>query len=107
MLDLRREEALVEREEELEIQQKRDAAHRLALQRGLSARDVKSAASAEIKAASPDQRDDGNAISDTAPPTAGEEASRLPDPTSAAEPDAEPVRPIINEPGPANETDSA
>lgn len=41
MLDLRRQEEEIAREEELEIKQKREAAHRLAVQRGLSSGDVK------------------------------------------------------------------
>ncbi|KAJ9498204.1 hypothetical protein LTR99_009934 [Exophiala xenobiotica] len=41
ILDLRRQEEEIAREEELEIKQKREAARRLALQRGLSSGDVK------------------------------------------------------------------
>jgi hypothetical protein len=41
ILDLRRQEEEIAREEELEIKQKREAARRLAVQRGLSSGDVK------------------------------------------------------------------
>ncbi len=47
--DLQREEAQMAHEEELEIEQKREAAQQLALDRGLSSRDVKETASSEIK----------------------------------------------------------
>ncbi|KIW71930.1 hypothetical protein PV04_00156 [Phialophora macrospora] len=49
LVDLRREEERIAHEEELEIEQKREAAQRLALQRGLSSRDVKEPASTEVK----------------------------------------------------------
>ncbi|KIW77189.1 hypothetical protein Z517_09635 [Fonsecaea pedrosoi CBS 271.37] len=49
LMDLRREEEQVAHEEELEIKQKREAAQRLALRRGLSSRDVKNMTSAEVK----------------------------------------------------------
>lgn len=47
MLDLKRQEEEIAREEELEIKQKREAAHRLAVQRGLS---IGNAVSAEADA---------------------------------------------------------
>ncbi|EXJ70738.1 uncharacterized protein A1O5_05728 [Cladophialophora psammophila CBS 110553] len=49
LMDLRREEEQAAQEEELEIKQKREAAQRLALHRGLSSRDVKNMVNAEVK----------------------------------------------------------
>ncbi|EXJ65424.1 hypothetical protein A1O7_01765 [Cladophialophora yegresii CBS 114405] len=49
LVDLRREEERVAHEEELEIEQKREAAQRLALQRGLSSRDAQDLTSTEVK----------------------------------------------------------
>lgn len=61
MSDLIREEEEVAQEEEMEIKQKRDAAQRLALQRGLSSRDTKDSTSTEVK---PDdtQEDEGSKV---------------------------------------------
>jgi hypothetical protein len=49
LVDLRREEERIAHEEELEVKQKREAAQRLALHRGLSSRDVKDPTSTEVK----------------------------------------------------------
>ncbi|KAJ9606116.1 hypothetical protein H2200_009077 [Cladophialophora chaetospira] len=47
--DLHREEAQIAQEEELEVAQKREAAQRLALEKGLSSRNIKAMASTEVK----------------------------------------------------------
>ncbi|OAP55750.1 hypothetical protein AYL99_09902 [Fonsecaea erecta] len=73
LTDLRRQEEQVAQEEELEIRQKREAAQRLALRRGLSSRDVKNVANAELK---PDDVDDAPARLEILEP----------DPTSPIEP---------------------
>ncbi|OCT45956.1 hypothetical protein CLCR_00463 [Cladophialophora carrionii] len=49
LVDLRREEERIAHEEELEIEQKREAAQRLALQRGLSLREAQDLTSTEVK----------------------------------------------------------
>jgi hypothetical protein len=51
MAELHREEAEAALEEELEIQQKREAARRLALERGLNSEEMESTTSAEVKPA--------------------------------------------------------
>jgi len=69
MLDFNNQEEEVEREEELEIKQKRDAVHRLVMERGLRSRDTKSLATEEVKPDSPAERDqDGFARAETSTP---------------------------------------
>jgi len=97
MLDLRRHEERVEREEELEIQQKREAAQRLAVQRGLSSRDVKSLAATEIIPDTPDSRDDETAG------TAEEDTLSLTDPRLSSSQELDPT--TTNRPEFLNETD--
>jgi hypothetical protein len=60
LVELQRQEAEVAQEEELEIKQKREVAQRLAIERGLSFRDVREATNTEIK---PDSEEEavGNA----------------------------------------------
>ncbi len=89
MLDLRRQEEEIAREEELEIKQKREAAHRLAVQRGLSSGDVKH---------SPDNEADVSTMEDegtTADPQNGiqESDSILSEPQSRTEEPAEQSEP--------------
>ncbi|KIX97447.1 uncharacterized protein Z520_06899 [Fonsecaea multimorphosa CBS 102226] len=76
LMDLRREEEQVAQEEELEIRQKREAAQRLALHRGLSSPDVKNIANAELK---PDDMDETRGHT----PTRLEVSEREPDPISS------------------------
>ena len=86
--DLQREEAQMAHEEELEIEQKREAAQQLALERGLSSRDVKDSASAEIKPADEDVGMDSVATTDVEPDPAS--PVHL---SSTSPPDAEPAIP--------------
>lgn len=60
MLDLKRHDEQTEREEELEIKQKREAAHRLATQRGLNSRHAKTFARPELDAEGPDEAGDAS-----------------------------------------------
>lgn len=76
MVDFQKQEEQAEREDELEIKQKREAAHRLALERGLSSRNIQSLADAECKPASPPDEETGDEPRKSDTP---EEAFPLPD----------------------------
>ncbi|EXJ81363.1 hypothetical protein A1O3_07654 [Capronia epimyces CBS 606.96] len=66
--DLKQQEEHAEREEELEIKQKREAAHRLALARGLSSRNVPSVMSTKTNAGPPSAEETADAPSRTHTP---------------------------------------
>ena len=72
MLDLKQQEVEAEREEELEIKQKREAAHRLALERGLSSRNVHHLPTTEPKPDDEAQEEDLEGIALTSPSAEGE-----------------------------------
>ncbi|EXJ78518.1 hypothetical protein A1O1_08919 [Capronia coronata CBS 617.96] len=61
MLDFKRQDDQAEPEDELEVKQKREAAQRPALERGLNSRDVEGLASAESKSVPPDADEVGHA----------------------------------------------
>ena len=93
--DLQREEERIAQEEELEVNQKREAAQRLALERGLSLSEVKSLANIEAKPEHPKEEESNEAVEITTPerdlpqsavPKATKDAEQ-PEPTSSSRDD--------------------